>query len=180
MKRLLCALALSLACLGPTQAQDTTMGQITVSTPWARATPGRSPNGAGYFELHNKGMADRLIAASSDVSERTELHTHLSENGVMRMRKLDSVELPHGGMVHFRPHGNHVMFIGLMAPLKEGQTVHLTLTFEKAGDVAVEMPVMPIGHKGAMSHGKMDMKHGDGMKKDGEMKMDKHKGMKSE
>lgn len=180
MKRLLCAIALGLACIGSAQADDVTVNDITISNPWARATPGKAPNGAGYVVLKNAGDADRIVGASSNVSSRTELHAHLAENGIMRMRKMETVELPQGGEVVFKPHGKHIMFIGLNGPLKEGQSVHLTLTLEKAGDVMIEMPVMPLGFKGFMSHGKMDMKdgghsgHGDGMK------MEMKKGMKAE
>lgn len=178
MNRLLCAIALTFAILSPAHADDVKLGQITISTPWARATPGRATNGAGYLELRNAGMTDRLIGASSTVSARTELHAHISEDGIMKMRKLDAVDLPHGGMVRFQPHGNHIMFIGLKAPLKEGETVHLTLSFENAGDVTIDMPVMPVGHRGAMSHGKKHMKHGDHTKQDDGMKHGEHKTMK--
>lgn len=180
MQRLLCAIALSLACIGSAEADDMTVKGITISNPWARATPGKAPNGAGYVALKNAGDADRIVGASSNVSSRTELHAHLAENGIMRMRKMETVELPPGGEVVFKPHGKHIMFIGLNGPLKEGQTVHLTLTLEKTGDVMIEMPVMPLGFKGFMSHGKTDMKHGDHSRQGDGMKMEKKMDIKAE
>lgn len=166
MKRLLGAIALAAACFAPAQAADYKLGTITISDPWVRATPGKAKNGAGYLEIHNMGEPDRLLSASSNVSKRTELHTHIADNGIMRMRKIEGgIELPHGGTAVLKPHGNHVMLMGLDKPLKEGEMVHLTFTFEKAGEISIDVPVMPVGHMGSPMH-KNKMDHGHGMKKD--------------
>ena len=128
---------------------------IVIEAPWARATPGRSANGAAYFTVANRGPAgDRLIGASSPAAGRIELHTHIRDKGVMRMRKLPGIDLTPGASVTFRPGGHHVMLMGLNAPLRKGGTFPLTLRFEKAAPMTVEVKVMGIGAMGGgASHG---------------------------
>ena len=101
--------------------------------------------------IMNHGAADRLISAAAPISAKTELHTHINDNGVMRMRKIPAIDLPAGETVTLKPGGLHVMFMGLKAPLQEGGSFPLTLTFEKAGTVTVQVSVKKAG---AMSHGK--------------------------
>ena len=156
MKQLLCALALAIACATTAQAADFTIGNITISGPWIRATPGKVPNGAGYLTLHNQGADDRIVSISSTVSPRAELHTHIADGDIMRMRRLeDGLELASGSTVMLAPHGHHIMLMGLKAPLKAGDTVDLTLTFEKAGKLTIDVPVMPLGFKGMAGDGGM-------------------------
>jgi hypothetical protein len=83
---------------------------------------------------------------------RTELHTHINENGIFKMREVEAIEVPAGGEAVLEPGGLHVMFMGLHKPLKQGESVHLTLTFEKAGKVMVSVPVGKVGAMGAHSH----------------------------
>ena len=152
--------ALAMAALGPARAQMSTdhgakAQGIVVTGPWARATPGRAPNGAAYFTLTNQGPAgDRLIGASSPAAGRAELHTHIHDKGVMRMRKLPGIDLTPGASVTFRPGGYHVMLMGLKAPLREGATFPLTLRFQKAASKTITVKVMGIGAMGGgASHG---------------------------
>ena len=130
-------------------AHDYTVGSITVFNPWARATPGPAKAGAGYLGIKNAGSsADRLIKAESNLSKRTEIHTHIMDGGVMKMVHVEEgVEVPAGKEVMFEPGGLHVMFMGLKAPFKEDQSLPVTLTFEKAGKVDVELIVKGIGAK---------------------------------
>lgn len=139
-------------------AHDYTVGSITVLHPWARATPGPAKAGAGYLGLKNNGTtADRLVKAESTLSKKTELHTHIMENGVMKMTHMEEgIEVPAGQEVMFEPGGLHVMFMGLKAPFKEGEMLSVTLYFEKAGKVDVELAVKGVGAK---SDGKKKMKH---------------------
>jgi len=119
---------------------------ITVDAPFARASAGPVKNGAAYLTIRNSGDApDRLIAAKAPVSERAELHTHLHEDGVMKMRKVEAVEVPAGGEAALKPGGDHVMLMGLHAPLKEGETFPLTLVFETAGEVTVTVTIGSVG-----------------------------------
>ena len=110
-------------------------GDIEVHHPWARASAGPARAGAAFMGIHNNGAgADRLVAASADVSKTAELHTHIRDGDVMMMRRVeDGIPVPAEGVVHLEPGGYHVMFMGLKAPLKEGDTFLLTLTFEKGG-----------------------------------------------
>lgn len=130
---------------------------IKVEAPWARPTPSRAKNGAAFMTLINTAeTADSLVSATSDVSDRTEVHAHVMDGGVMRMRKVDGVEVVPGSPTVLKPGGLHVMFLGLKKPLKIGETVAVTLTFEKAGKVDVRIPVAnaPAGaEKGASGHG---------------------------
>lgn len=116
-------------------------GDMRVTDAWSRATPPGAHMGAAYFVLTNRGAPDRLLSASAPVSERTELHITTKEDGLMKMRRVEAVELKHGEAVHFMPGGRHVMFIGLKQPLREGDTFPLTLTFEKAGSLEVTVHV---------------------------------------
>ncbi|UUX51790.1 copper chaperone PCu(A)C [Nisaea acidiphila] len=150
--------------LAPVCAHEFKVGEIMIDHPWARATPGRAKNGAGFMKLMNHGGApDRLMEARSDVAERVELHTHIHENGVMKMRPSGPIEVPAHGHVMLEPGSYHVMFLGLTAPLAEGTKFPVTLVFEKAGEVTVELKVESVG-AGA---GGMKMNHGagHGMKK---------------
>ena len=86
--------------------------------------------------------ADRLLSASSSAAARAELHAHLNEGGVMRMKALDVIVLAPGERVSLRPSGLHVMLVDLKAPLREGTRLTLTLGFAKAGEVTLEVPVL--------------------------------------
>ena len=137
---------------------------IMVQDPYARTSTAQSTSGAAFMMIHNEsGEADRLIGVSSEIAKRVELHTHIEdENGVMKMVHVEEgFELPEGGMIEMKRGGKHVMFMGLTGPLAQGDKVNVTLIFEKAGEVAVEIPVdlerKPM--EGAMDHS--NMKQGD-------------------
>ena len=105
---------------------------------WARASAGMAKAGAAYLTIRNIGSTpDRLIAASAPVARRAELHTHIMTDSVMRMRRIKAVPVAAGGAATLKPSGNHVMLMGLHAPLRKDGQFPLTLTFEKAGDVTV-------------------------------------------
>jgi copper(I)-binding protein len=150
LNRLLSALALLALAAGSGGA----LADASVQNAWARATPPTATTGAAYFMLKGGGGGDRLLAASAPVSEKAELHTHIMEGGVAKMREVPAIEVPANGMVAFKPGGYHVMLIGLKAPLKEGQTFPLTLTFEKQGKITIDVSVKGMGTMGDMgSHG---------------------------
>ena len=133
-------------------------GHLEVSGAWSRSTPPVSDVGAAYLTIHNTGGdQDRLVGVSSPVAERTEMHTTKNEGGMMKMRPLGTVEIAPGAEVSFHPGGHHVMLIGLKHPLKEGDHFPLTLTFEHAGKVQVEVEVRGM----AASHGAEAMEHAD-------------------
>jgi copper(I)-binding protein len=135
----------------PAQAADVTVGTLTISAPWTRATPKGASVGAGYMTITNAGTAsDRLIGGASTVSDRFEIHDMAMEGSVMKMHaKSAGLEIKPGATVTLQPGGLHVMFVGLKAPLTRGQTVKVTLQFEKAGKVEVDYPVAAIGAQSA-------------------------------
>lgn len=115
--------------------------KIMIMDPYARSG---AKTGAAFFHIMNHGDGDdRLIAAASDVAKRVELHTHIEDaNGVMKMREVEGgFPVPANGKHMLKRGGDHVMFMGLDKPLEHGSTIEVTLTFEKAGDVTVEIPV---------------------------------------
>ncbi len=155
LKSLAAAALISLASLSA-QAHEYKLGDLTINHPWTRATPPKAPAAGGFAEIQNTGAeADRLIGASSPIAGRTEIHEMAVNDGVMTMRQLENgLEIPAGGTAVLKPGSFHIMFMQLKEPLKEGTKAPVTLTFEKAGDVTVEMAVEKMGSKG-MDHGKM-------------------------
>ena len=132
---------------------------ITVKDAYVRSSTPSSVTGAAFMALMNDGPEDdRLIAASSDVAGRVGLHTHIQDdNGVMRMTEIEGgIVIPAGGMHMLQRGGDHVMFMGLNAPLEQGSEIAVTLTFEKAGEIQV---MIPVDHERRPDHGAM--KHGD-------------------
>jgi copper(I)-binding protein len=147
MKSLLLALALGLGIATAAHAADT---GITVEKPWARATAPSGTTGAAYLMIVNKGTTDdRLVAASTPVADKAELHSMTMDGTVMKMRPIDAVDVKANAQAELKPGGLHVMLTGLKHQLKEGETFPLHLTFEKAGAVDVTVMVEKIGAKGA-------------------------------
>jgi copper(I)-binding protein len=139
--RALAALSIGLAAAGA-GADDVHHRGMHIGEPWARATTAGQTTGGGYLTLHNMGeRADRLVSARSPAAERVELHTMTMEGDVMRMRQIDGIDLPAGKALELKPGGMHLMLLGLKAPLKAGSRVPLTLKFERAGEVRVELQV---------------------------------------
>lgn len=120
-----------------------TMTAPIISTPWARSSLVNGGNSAAYFKVMNHAKADdKIIDAKADVSKRVEIHTHIHDNGVMRMRRVKGgVDIKAGSEVMFKPGGYHIMLIGLKAKLVEGQKFPLTLIFEKAGAQQITVEV---------------------------------------
>ncbi len=123
------------------------VGELTVEAPWARATPGGAKVAGGFLKITNAGQQpDRLVGGSVPFAGRFEVHEMAMDGGVMKMRELaKGLEINPGETVELKPGGYHLMFMDLTSGLKEGQTVKGTLVFEKAGTVAVEYRVGPIG-----------------------------------
>jgi copper(I)-binding protein len=148
MKTLLVLALLGLAA-APALADPVKAGDLTIDSPWARATPKGSEVGAGYLTIKNDGAtADKLIGVSVDFAT-VQVHEMKSANGVMQMREVaGGLEIPAHATVKLAPNGYHLMFIGLKHPLAKGETVKATLSFEHAGSVAVDLPVLAVGAAG--------------------------------
>lgn len=117
---------------------------ILIEDPYVRVSRPNAPTGAAFMTLRNAGSTDdRLISATSDVAARVELHSHIDQgDGVMKMVEIEEgIALPAGATHVMERGGDHVMFMGLSQPLEQGGEVSVTLTFEKAGDVVVTIPV---------------------------------------
>lgn len=129
-------------------------GPVQILAPFARPTPAKV--GGIFLTLKNTGGADdKLIRAASPAAENVELHTNVKDGDAMRMRPVDSIPLAANGETKLEPGGYHVMLIGLKQPLKTGDKVPLTLTFEKAGSVTLQVPVAaapPGSNEGGMGH----------------------------
>lgn len=118
-------------------------GPLNISLPFARATLPNAPVGGGFMTIENFGEeADRLLLVSSDVANETQIHEMAMEGDVMKMRQLvDGLEIPAGETVVLAPGSFHIMFLGLKQAFVEGETIPVTLTFEKAGPVEIMLPV---------------------------------------
>jgi copper(I)-binding protein len=150
------AVCLAITLMASAAAKDTMAGNMHIVKPWARATAPTAQVGGGFMGLMNMGKTDdALLAVKASVSEKVELHTHSMDGGVMKMREVARIDVPAGKTVELKPGSFHVMFINLKAPLKKGDTIPVTLVFEKAGEVKVDMAVDAMGAGGGMS----DHKH---------------------
>jgi copper(I)-binding protein len=149
----------SMAGMSMAAAQDTaaapagaavTAGDLAITRPWSRATPGGATTAAGYLTITNRGATpDRLVSVSTPAAAKAELHQMTTKDGVMVMRPLSGgLTLAPGQAVTLAPEGIHLMMTGLKAPLNKGDTLPVTLVFEKAGRVEVALPVQGVGAPG--------------------------------
>ena len=143
------ALALAVVAMpAPAPAHEESAGDITIVHPWSRPAA-QGQNGVIYLEISNGGAADdRLIAVSTPLAGRVELHRSTMEDGIHRMEKVDSIAVPAGGTVALEPGGLHVMLIDLEFMLMAEETIPVTFTFERAGDVSTGVSVESRGSGG--------------------------------
>ena len=139
-------LAVALAA-ATTSAENFSIGSIEVGNPWTRVTPRGAPVAVVYMTITNKGsVAVRLMAGSTNVAGRFELHTMVTEDGIAKMRPVTGgLEIKPGSTVKLEPGGLHGMLVGLKQPITLGERVTGTLVFERAGKMDVEFAVLPIG-----------------------------------
>lgn len=128
-------------------ATDYRLGPLEISQPWARATAPTAPTGGGFLTITNRGTtADRLVGVRTPIAEQSQIHEMKMDGNVMRMRELEhGLEIPAGAAVTLAPGGLHLMLIGLKRPLTKDTRVPLTLVFEKAGSIDVELAVEAMG-----------------------------------
>ena len=124
---------------------------VKIEDPWTRATPPGAKVAAGYMRI-TSGAADRLIGASSPAAARVELHVTEKKGDVLRMREVKAYDIPPRGGFELSPGGAHFMLVDIKAPFKEGAKIPLTLRFEKAGEVKVELQVRALGASGHQGH----------------------------
>jgi copper(I)-binding protein len=138
------------AVAAPARAEEVKAGDLVISQGWSRATPNGAKIGSGYLTIENKGTTpDRLVTVSADVAGKVEVHEMTMNNGVMTMRPVgNGLAIDPGKTVKLAPGGHHLMMFDLKSPLKQGDTLPITLTFEKAGKVNVSLAVEGIGAQG--------------------------------
>jgi copper(I)-binding protein len=116
--------------------------QIEIDNAWTRATPPGAKTAAGYLTIRNQSSSpDRLIRAASPLAARVEMHVHLHDGDVMRMRQVKGYDIPANGSLELKPGGAHLMFVDVKRPFKEGEKIPVTLRFERAGEMKVEFRV---------------------------------------
>jgi copper(I)-binding protein len=135
----------------PSVARAQNSAQIIIRQPWARATPPGTTVGAAYLDVTNTGAADTIVAVESPVAAEVEVHVDYMEGGLMRMRPVPRVPVPAHGHVHLGSGGLYVMLVNLKQPLQEGDHFPLTLVFQNAGRIKVDVPVRGIGAMGPMN-----------------------------
>ncbi|WP_423340775.1 copper chaperone PCu(A)C [Rhizobium sp. HT1-10] len=118
-------------------------GDLELSGGYVKAMLPGQPVGGGYVSIHNGGASDRLVSVSSPAAGVVELHEMTMKDNIMRMRELKTgIPIPTGATVRLAPNGLHMMFKKIEVPFKQGASVPVTLTFEKAGPVKLTLPVV--------------------------------------
>ena len=116
---------------------------VSVQDPYVRLAPPNAAATGAFMVIRNNGDKDvKVVKADNPVSKATELHTHLNEGGVMKMRPVPAIEIKAKGEAVLKPGGLHVMMIDLKAPLKEGDSVPITLTFDDGSSKQVDARVV--------------------------------------
>ena len=136
-------------------AHEYTAGPLRIEEPWSRESPPGTSVGFGYMRVTNTGeRPDRLVAGRSPLAEDVRFHrTVRQEDGTTKMvRQKDGVAIPAGATIKFEPGGYHVMLIGLQRPVGPEKPVPLTVRFERAGEVEMNLAVQPLGATGPPAH----------------------------
>lgn len=116
---------------------------VTVHEPYVRLAPPNAPATGAFMVIKNNGDKDvKVLKADNPASKVTELHTHLNEGGVMKMRPVAAIDIKAKGEAVLQPGGLHVMLINMNAPLKEGDSVPITLTFDDGSSKKVDAKVV--------------------------------------
>ncbi|RBW41564.1 copper chaperone PCu(A)C [Psychromonas sp. B3M02] len=123
--------------------------ELTVTDQYVRATPPHVKNSAAFLTIENQSEESvKLVSVSSDIADRVELHTHISEAGLMKMRQVESILIKGHNSVQLQPGGYHVMFLGLKNDLIAGDSVDITLYFDTGDAINITAPIQKI----TMSH----------------------------
>jgi hypothetical protein len=130
------------------QAHTYARGELEARHPWSRETVPGATAGVAYMEIRNRGaQPDRLVGATTPLAARVELHVIVRKGEVTGMRHIGSLEIPPRARIELRPGGSHLMLIDLARPLKKGERVPLTLRFERAGELQIELEVQQVGSR---------------------------------
>lgn len=151
---LLLGAAASLSALNAQAAE----ADLSVADAYVRLAPPGTPTTGAFMTIKNAGSADRkLLKADSPVARSVELHNHINDNGVMKMRQVAEIDVKAKGQAVLKPGSYHIMLIDLKAPLKEGETVPMTLTFDDGSTKQLDAPIKK--PQAMMQMDKEHMKH---------------------
>ncbi len=125
-----------------TQPPESAAAAVTISSQYVRAVPPGQPNSLIYMGLHNAAPVDySLVAVEGDIAQLVELHNHIREDGMLKMRQIEQVVIPAGGEVQLKPGGMHVMLMGLNRELQLGEEIGVTLIFNDGSQIEIKAPV---------------------------------------
>ncbi|WP_319381144.1 copper chaperone PCu(A)C [Thiomicrorhabdus sp.] len=132
---------------------------VEISDPYVRMVPPSAPATAAFMSIKNPSAKDHaLVSAKAYINKVTELHTHIHDAGVMRMRRVEKIDLPAGKTTSLQPGGLHVMLIGLQKEIQKGQPIKIDLTFDDGSTKTIEAvgrPITPMGMGKMGGHGMM-------------------------
>lgn len=144
--------------LSGAQAAGRASEDVVITNSYVRVAQAQGTS-AAYMTVTNRGtVAHTITSASGDAAQAIELHNHVEEGGMMRMRKIEGIEIPAGATVQLQPGGLHIMLIGLKQNLQDGASVHLDLSFE---DGSKQMLMAPVKATPAMGPGHANPMHGN-------------------
>ena len=134
----------------PAQSQEVKVGHLVILQPWSRAAPRGAETASSYLTIENKGTtADRLVGGSTDVAEKLQIEQISAIGGAMTVNPVaGGLGISPGEKVVLAPGGYRLALLKLKSPLKKGTKVHMTLQFEKAGQVTVPFDVLGPAAKG--------------------------------
>jgi len=158
------AVAAAFTVAMPSFAAGTAADNVTAVDPYVRlAPPGQMVTGAFVVLKNNDDKDHKVVKADNPASKVTELHTHTMEGGMMKMRPVKDIEIKAKGETALKPGGLHIMMIDLKQPLKEGENVAISVTFEdgssKKFDAPVRKPQAAMPAPIPMDHDHSNMKH---------------------
>ncbi|MGF1733910.1 copper chaperone PCu(A)C [Photobacterium satsumensis] len=142
-------------------AHDFKAGDLHIDHPWSKQVPPTSQVAAAFFNVMNHSdSSDELISASSPIAEKTELHAHMHEDGMMKMREVEKIDIPAHDSQALKPGGYHIMLFNLKEVPQLGDSFPVTLNFKHAGAVEVEVKVEEATYMPEnMKEEKMDHSH---------------------
>jgi len=138
----------------PTRDASARLGDLVIEQPWSRATPAGAKVASGYLRIINSGRdPDRLLGGATPRAGRVEIHRMEMQGEVMTMRPVaGGLEIRPGESLALEPGGLHLMLVDLATPLSEGETVPVTLRFEKAGEATLDFIVRGVGARAVDGH----------------------------
>ncbi|WP_044410007.1 copper chaperone PCu(A)C [Thiomicrospira microaerophila] len=160
MNKLISLTSVALAGLMSLAVQANQAAQLDVENPFVREMPPVAPATGAFMTLINSSdQPIAVVRADSDAAKTVELHTHIHDNGVMRMREIPEISVPAMGQTELKPGGLHVMLIGPTRALKAGDLVDIKLIMQDGSEKMIQAPVRKIMGMGQMQGGGHGMGH---------------------